>query len=92
MRIVPTAAAAAAARAKGEAALLSGASDVQAAHALRALEAHPVLRLESAEGVFGGWTTTRAASEFETMVTHSSLLTGSWCCSSWCAQLVVPRS
>ena len=63
--------------------LLNGSSDAQAAAALGAHADVPVLRLASAEGVFGGWTSDRQHQLFEAVVGHSSILQGSWCCSSW---------
>ena len=43
----------------------------------------PVLRLASTEGVFGGWTDERQRALFEAIIGQSSILSGSWCCSSW---------
>jgi hypothetical protein len=43
----------------------------------------PVLRLRSTEGVFGGWRQQARRDLFESVVGQSSILTGSWCCSSW---------
>ena len=63
--------------------LLDGSSDAQVAAALTPFAHVPVLKLASAEGVFGGWTDGRARALFESVVSHSSILTGSWCCSSW---------
>ena len=42
-----------------------------------------MLRLASAEGVFGGWADPARRALFEAVVGQSSILTGSWCCSSW---------
>ena len=89
VHIVRDAAAMRAARARGEASLLRGTSDVQAAAALNGSSAEggladaPVLVLESAEGVFGGFVSAERRFAFENMVGQSSMLTGSWCCASW---------
>lgn len=93
VRIVSDAAAMRRAQANGEVALLRGSSDAQARAALgggtpfvrglmRGAEAR-VLRLESAEGIFGGFVEPSARGEFEAMIAQSSLPYGSWCCSSW---------
>lgn len=63
--------------------VLSGSSDAQIVAALAAHADVPVLRLTTTEGVFGGWTNERQRSLFELVVSQSSILTGSWCCSSW---------
>ena len=68
---------------RGEAAILHGTSDAQANEALIAHASAKVLRLRSAEGVFGGWTDVRARNTFEAVVTSSTILAGSWCCTSW---------
>ena len=63
--------------------LFNGSSDAQVGAALAPYAHVPVLRLASAEGVFGGWTDANQRALFESVVSHSSILTGSWCCSSW---------
>ena len=70
-------------RAEGEAAIREGTSDAQAVADLRAHAETPLLHLESAEGVFGGWRSRGMRDDFEEMIGRSSLLLGSWCCSSW---------
>ena len=72
---------AAALRASGELAVPEGSSDAQ----LRAgLGAHTATRLhlESAEGIFGGWTDEVSQRDFDGLIGRH-LSGGSWCCSSW---------
>ena len=101
VRIADNASHAAALRASGEAALAPMTSDVQARAALRdwlidgnSLHRTRVLRLEHAEGIFGGWAvapapgdwdaaTADARDRFERLVHLSSVSGSSWCCSSW---------
>ena len=86
VRVAADAAAMQAARERGEAAVLLGTSDVQALATLGPSSAFahaPVLRLERAEGVFGGFVDGRQRAAFEAMIQQSSMLSGSWCCSSW---------
>jgi len=68
-------------RAAGELVVLEGSSDAQLRAGLGA-HAAPRLHLESAEGVFGGWTDDAHHRDFETLIAHH-LSGGSWCCSSW---------
>ena len=72
---------AAALRAAGELAVLEGSSDAQLRAGLGAHTA-PRLHLESAEGIFGGWTDEASQRDFETLIARH-LSGGSWCCSSW---------
>jgi hypothetical protein len=76
-------------RAAGRPVLTSAASDVQVRSALSAWASRPVLHLDSAEGVYGGWVASsaggggdRARDDFERTM-GELVYGGSWCCSSW---------
>ena len=76
-------------RANGGAAIISGASDIQIKRALSPWASRPILHLNSAEGIFGGWAAmniggggSMARDDFENIM-NQLVYGGSWCCSSW---------
>ena len=71
------------ASAHAEASIVEGASEVQIRQALAAQDSAPVLSISSTDGLFGGWVSRDAHRRFETMLLRSSVLSGTWCCSSW---------
>merc|ERR1711920_154129 len=62
---------------------MGGSSDEQARRALADHRQRRVLHLEYAEGIFGGWAATHQQDSHEFEKAMSSMLHGSWCCSSW---------
>ena len=79
--VVQSSAVAEALRATGRVALHTGTTDREARMALADVKA-PVLHLETAEGIFGGWANERSRERFEGLA-QRHFYGGSWCCSSW---------